>query len=104
MIDLKQTADGDIDMTTGDVQWAATDRATEQHKRDILLSAQGDYKASPLVGVGIVEYLNGNDSDTIRRDITIQLQKDGVKVRSVQFDTNGELVIDGDYENDNNRG
>lgn len=104
MIDLKQTADGDIDMTTGDVQWAATDRATEQHKRDILLSAQGDYKSSPLVGVGIVEHLNGNDSATIRRDITIQLQKDGMTVRSVGIDTNGELTIDAEYENNNDRG
>lgn len=102
MIDLKQTADGDIDMTTGDVQWAATDRATEQHIGDILTNSQGDVAEAPLTGVGLIDYINSSDNRLMFRDISQQLQKDGMKVQSIDFDEHGDIKIDGDYENGNN--
>ena len=44
MRDILQTADGDIDFTGDDLVLAPTERATGQHKRDILLAAPGDFK------------------------------------------------------------
>ncbi len=43
MRDILQTADGDIDFTGDDLVLAPTERATGQHKRDILLAAPGDF-------------------------------------------------------------
>lgn len=47
MRDILQTADGDIDFTGDDLVLAPTERATGQHKRDILLAAPGDFKEAP---------------------------------------------------------
>ena len=57
MEDILLTYDGDVDFTSGDLLPAGTDRATAQHKRDILISAPGDVKEFPTVGVGAVEYI-----------------------------------------------
>ena len=47
MIDILQTSDGDVELTD-DLVWT---EPTEQHKRDLLLASQGDFKESPAVGV-----------------------------------------------------
>lgn len=99
MEDILQTADGDVDFTAGDLLRTATDRATEQHKRDILLAAPGDFKEAPTVGVGAVEYIQG-DASLFLRDVRKQMQADGITVREVAFDGRGNLIVDGSYEND----
>lgn len=100
MIDIKYTEDGDIDLSTGDIQWCDTSEATAQHKRDILLSSQGDNKESPLSGVGVVDYLNDDDEgETLfLRNIAKQMQFDGINVEQVAVSDAGEIVIDGGYE------
>ena len=64
------------------------------------MSAPGDYRESPTTGVGTINYLN-DDSGLFFRDVAIQMQADGIKVKSVSFDDNGELEIIGGYEQDN---
>lgn len=98
MNDILHTADGDIDFTVGDLQTATTDRTTEQHKRDILLAAPGDFKEAPTVGVGAVEYLNDENPGLFLRDVRKQMQADGMTVERVEFDNDGGLVIEGGYE------
>lgn len=98
MNDILHTADGDIDFTTGDLQTATANRATEQHKRDILLAAPGDFKEAPTVGVGAVEYLNDENPGLFLRDVRKQMQADGMTVERVEFDNDGGLVIEGGYE------
>lgn len=97
MIDIKHTEDGDIDLSTGDIQWCDTEPATAQHKRDILLASQGDYKESPLSGVGVVDYLNDDEDNLFLRDIARQMQFDGIDVKGVYVDDTGEIIIDGGY-------
>lgn len=100
MQDILQTADGDLDLTRGDLRQASTDRATAQHKRDILMAAPGDFKESPTLGVGAVEYIQG-ESELFLRDVRKQMQADGMRVDRVAFEDDGSLVIDGGYdEND----
>lgn len=99
MIDIKQAADGDLDLTTGDI---AMTEPTEQHKRDILLSSQGDVAESPLTGVGLMDYINAEDDGTMLRSISQQMQRDGIKIKLVGFDIDGQLIIDGEYENNKN--
>ncbi len=100
MQDILQTAGGDLDLTSGDLRQASTDRATAQHKRDLLIAAPGDFKESPTLGVDAADYIQ-SDSEFFLRDVRRQMQADGMRVDRVAFESDGALVIDGGYdEND----
>ena len=94
MKDLKQTEDGDICIANG-VQMT---EPTQQHKYDILKASQGDFKHAPLVGVGLINYINSENSQMLRRDISRQMQKDGIKVTEIDL-KDGHFIITGNYEN-----
>lgn len=102
MTDILLVSDGDIALAQGDMLWADATIATDQHIADIMQASQGDYKASPLVGVGLLNYLNGEENSMLLRDISRQLQRDGVRVASIEVDENGKILIDGTYDTTNN--
>lgn len=78
------------DLVVGDV--------TLQNQALILVSQKGEWKEHPMVGCGIEDITNDEDSDQWRRDIREQLVRDGMRVRSVKI--NGEHIeIDAEYEN-----
>ena len=60
MRDFKQTADGDIDLSTGDIVMS---ESTLQHQRDTLRTRAGELKDSPTVGVGIEDYFNDENPE-----------------------------------------
>lgn len=94
MIDFKQhTETGDIDLSSG----IDMTEPTQQHKRDILLASPGDFKQTPLLGVGLIYYVNANDTSTMLRNVSRQMQRDGIKIKRVGYDGN-ELIIDGKYK------
>ena len=92
MRDILLTDSGDIDLTGGDLSAAYTERATGQHKRDILLAAPGDFHQAPTLGV--------DDAGLFLRDVRRNMEVDGITVTRVAFDNNGNLVIDGGYKHD----
>lgn len=98
MIDIIQTNEGDVDLSTGDLARAD---AAEQHKRDLLIAGPGDFKENPLSGVGSFDYLNDDDPADLLRNIRIQFEKDGMRVKTLTQSAAGELLIDAEYENDN---
>lgn len=100
MNDVLLTANGDLDLSTGDFQIAVDGRTTQQHKRDILLAASGDFKEFPAVGVGAVEYLGDENPGLFLREVRKQMQADGMTVERIEFDASGGLIIEGGYEND----
>lgn len=95
MLDFKQTADGDIDLGGGDLQPVET---TDQHTRDLLLTAQGHYKENPGIGVDSIEYLSDNDPAGYLRAIRQQCVKDGMRVNDIYI-SGEDLIIDAEYEN-----
>ena len=97
MIDILQTSDGDVELTD-DLVWT---EPTEQHKRDLLLASQGDFKESPAVDVDCVAYLPDTDPADFLRTVRKQCEKDGMRVDEITYNSNGELIIDAAYENDN---
>ncbi len=98
MIDIKQTNDGDLDLTSGDIEMI---EPTGQHQRDILIAAPGDYKESPTAGVDSVRYMFDVDPADYLRRIRKQLTADGQKVKALDCDENTRKVdIDAEYEND----
>lgn len=97
MMDLLDDIDGDLDLSGGDIVWCDSNRATEQHKRDLLLSALGDFRESPLSGVGAIDYI-GDESALFLRDVALAMQYDGIKQPTVDMNDSGELLMIGSYE------
>lgn len=95
MLDFKQTAEGDIDLSSGDL---ALVESTEQHQRDMLIAAQGWYKESPEIGVDSINFLMDSTPDEYLRTIRKQSEKDGFRVDDI-YVKGGEIVIEGEYEN-----
>lgn len=97
MTDIKHTEDGDIDLSNRDLQYVHSD---EQHQKDILLAQKGHYKEHPGLGVGIADYTNETDPESLLRSIRKEFSTDGMKVSRVTITDTGELEINARYEND----
>ncbi len=82
MLDIKQTADGDVHLETGDLVYSEN---TERHQQDILIANKGHYKESPDIGVGIVNFLQDNDPENLLRTTRKQFVKDGMKVERISI-------------------
>lgn len=86
MKDLKQTTEMDLYLTdVGDIAWT---ESTLQHQRDILLVHEGEYRLSPLVGVGASDYLDDEGRENLTREINKQFTRDGMTVKSIDKDLN----------------
>ena len=87
MIDILQTSTGDVELSDDLIRT----EATEQHKRDLLLASQGDFKEAPTVGVDCVSFLH------VRK----QCERDGMRVDAVDYATDGTLTISAEYDDSN---
>lgn len=97
MIDLIQTPEGDIEISTGDILYG---ESTGGHQRDILLSDKGHYKESPETGVGAVNFINSEDPEDFLRCVRREFSRDGMKVEGMEL-INGRLEVEAAYETDN---
>lgn len=69
-----------------------------QNQAIILQSFKGEFKEYPTLGVGISDILSDNEPTGWRREIALQLESDGMKVRTVDINfTSNKLIIDADY-------
>lgn len=94
MLDFKQTDDGDIDLSSGDLELV---EPTAQHQRDMLIAAQGWYRENPEIGVDSINFLMDSTPDEYLRSIRKQSEKDGFRVDNI-YVKGGEIVIEGEYE------
>lgn len=95
--DILETADGDIDFSSGDIVYT---ESTQQHERDLLYARKGDYKAAPGVGVGVENYLKDERAADMLPEIRRQFTNDGMTVRSLKLTSNGDkgtVTIDASY-------
>ena len=92
---LNATYDLAIDPLEGDLQVGLSD---DQHVALLLRSSQGEWKQSPLSGVGIRQHQSGPmgpaQQATLLREIRIQLERDAYKVTTLQVNEAAELTID----------
>lgn len=73
----------ELDFTGGDFVISDSD---SQHQEDIISENIGSYKQYPVLGVGIIQYLNSSGSQGIlRRSIQLQLEADGYYIKSILF-------------------
>jgi hypothetical protein len=89
---LLDTATYDLSIVGGDFKIGDS---TIQHQHHLLLAGKGDYKLSPLVGVGIYNHLHDH-SQTLARDARVEFIKDGMQVRTIN-NINGQIIVDASY-------
>ena len=80
--DLLLTADYDLAFTeAGDL---AAGESDAQHLNLLLLTSQGEWRADPLVGVGLWRYQNAPygpaQAQELQREVAVQLQRDGYQI------------------------
>ncbi len=90
--DIKQTENGDIDLSTGDMLYT---ESTRQHQKDLLLAGKGHYKETPEAGVGAASYLNDNEPGNLFRAIRKEFTRDGMKVTKISMNRT-EAYYEGD--------
>lgn len=56
---------------------------TRQVINSVLLACQGEYKEEPLIGVGLINYVNGSDATFLTGRIKTQLGALGIKTRKI---------------------
>jgi hypothetical protein len=94
MNDFRIDADGDLDISGGDL---ISTESTRQHQSSIIWAGKGFYKHAPALGVGLQNYLNEHGSYTsLANSIRKELERDGQEVTSVQI-SNGNVTINAEY-------
>jgi hypothetical protein len=77
--------ENELNFTGGDFVISDSDL---QHQEDIVSENVGSYKQYPVLGVGIIQYLNSSGSiGVLKRSIQIQLESDGYIVKEIAFNS-----------------
>ena len=92
-MDIKYQANGDIDLSSGDIRLID---GTEQHKLTVLLSAKGEVKRRPDIGVDVSEFLLDNEPGELLREARRQCRRIGMDITRVYFE-HGKIMIEGGY-------
>lgn len=83
---------GEPVIENGDFKVGASD---DQHVELILAATPGQFKSSPLVGLGLANYLKqpSTAGARLKRDLSVALEADGYKVKELYLD-NGSFDLD----------
>lgn len=65
----------DGDMVVGDI--------TQQMISNVLVACPGEYKEHPMVGVGLINYINGSEAPFLVGRIKTQLEALGIKTKKI---------------------
>lgn len=90
---------GDLAVENGDFKVGNSD---QQNVELIMVAEKGHFKQWPLVGMGILKYLNSPMSkvqrDKFEKDLYLQLLSDGAKDIEVSYEPDGTIKADARYE------
>ena len=92
MDDILLTEDQNLVIENGDLKLGFSD---DQNVYDILISAPGEWKRTPQLGVDAYSYQNANfDIQAIKNKVRLNLEIDGFVVNSVEVtNEDGEIII-----------
>ena len=85
--DFQLDDDGDLNIQNGDFVTAPSD---VQHVEDIINSFIGEWKQYPILGVGLLQFLNSENPQQASTNIKQQLQSDGYSLQSVVTNIDGQ--------------
>lgn len=95
-----------IDQDDFDLVFAGGDfeviESTEQALQFLTLANKGDFRESPLLGIGIVHYLNSKTTNVaaLRREIQVNLELDNFQPTGIEINL-PDIKILGEYANNN---
>jgi hypothetical protein len=90
--DFKLDQDGDLEIKGGDFQLVESDQVHIEH---ILKSNKGYYFETPLLGVGIINEVNGPKTrQELKQTIRRQLVLDNYSVKEVNINEDFKIGID----------
>jgi GH35 family endo-1,4-beta-xylanase len=97
VFDIALDTDGELLFKDGDY---AIEESTEQHMEALIIAEKGEYKATPLVGVGIKTFLNDDIvySDDLKRAISEELETDGMTIEDLNINDIDNIKITAEYE------
>ena len=84
----------DLDLVISGGDFAIERDSVPQEARSILVTSPGNWKQSPLVGVGEAEFVNGRLDAALRRAVSLQLQADGKRLRRLSLTPEGTLQVE----------
>ena len=79
--------EGDLLIQNGDFIVGSSD---VQHVEDIINSFVGEWKQYPILGVGLLRYLNSENAQQASTNIKQQLQSDGYSLQSVSVNIDSD--------------
>lgn len=81
----------DLEIRSGDL---LLEESEQQHIKDIVEANKGEYRQNPLVGVAILNVLNGSETiDSISKRIALQLEFDNFNVEEISLLAENEFRI-----------
>ena len=90
-----------IDSETGDIlvgkKGVSIGDTSQQNQYLILVSHPGEWKENPLLGVGIGDYVNDNETDFIRHSIYENFRMDGIEIEKMTVKP-GDVQIAAQYK------
>lgn len=90
--DILLDSDEDLSFKDGDFYVGNSD---QQHVQHILKADKGHFRQWPLLGVGILDYVNGAvEPEVIRQLITTNLKNDNYNVKQVVVTNDYKISID----------
>lgn len=92
---LDDDLDLTIDSATGDFKRTKLEQCDQQAAELIILTEIGEWRESPLCGFGIMKYINSSGmQQTMKRNMTVQLEADGITVNSLIVKSGSEFYLD----------
>lgn len=82
MIDIALTSELALMVANGDL---ATGECLKQSQQLLLGTNKGEWKQHPIMGVGVVNYLETESAGQLSREIREQFSRDGMRVDSVKI-------------------
>lgn len=92
-IDLIYDENKELLIKDGDLVLGESDY---QHVELLLSTEPGEWKESPLTGVGINKHINGKLDGDLKRLIALQLEADGFQASGIEIKEQ-QINIDGKY-------
>lgn len=93
MQDLILTEALDLQIENGDL---LIGKSHQQHQQLLLITAKGDWKENPTIGVGAAGYLKDQDINGLLGEVKKEFERDGMQVNTLAY-LNGEIVVDAYY-------
>ncbi|WP_053405184.1 hypothetical protein [Persicobacter sp. CCB-QB2] len=91
--DIKNTVNGDIDFSGGDVHWGESSKSLQQK---VIVTRKGGIKRAPEVGVGAIDYYADEDNGKLINAIKQELEADNANVESVTVE-GSKIKVNANY-------